>query len=225
MKSGDQLIVTSIVEVLRKKIISGELPPGKKMREVELSAEFCVSRTPIREAFRVLQSEGLLTYIPRCGVMVADWLDDLKVFEMIQVWGLLSTEASFLAAMNATDSEKAELLRIQDIMERDPFEPNKMGNLDHRLHGAIAKISRNSALYDYVCDIQSHLGSLAFATQFNERRYVNSVMEHKNMVDAIVNGHAELARAYTQIHFQLSAAFHRGNVQEFNQRLSGKKGP
>nr|WP_279323611.1 FCD domain-containing protein [Anaerotruncus rubiinfantis] len=144
---------------------------------------------------------------------------------MIQVWGLLSTEASFLAAMNATDSEKAELLRIQDIMERDPFEPNKMGNLDHRLHGAIAKISRNSALYDYVCDIQSHLGSLAFATQFNERRYVNSVMEHKNMVDAIVNGHAELARAYTQIHFQLSAAFHRGNVQEFNQRLSGKKGP
>jgi len=219
LKYNNSSAVEAVASTLRAKIINGEIQPGEKMKEISLTKELNVSRTPIREAFRILQSEGLLKYIPNRGVIVADGLDPQKVYEMICVWGILSASAAFHAAGSKDDEKKAQLMSVQSQMEREPFEAIKMTKLDYQLHRIVGELSGSSVLCDYIDDIQKKLEGFMYATRFNEKRYSFSIKEHRNMVEAIVAGNAELARIYTQLHFELSAQFHRDNIQEFNKRI------
>ena len=111
------VLVDYAAEMLRKKILGGELKPGQKVGEREMIAELKVSRTPLREAFRVLQAEGLLKHIPQRGVIVAEGLDEQEIIDMMYVQSILLQEASRLAAIHATEEELQELLEIQDALE------------------------------------------------------------------------------------------------------------
>ncbi len=210
---------TDIVEILRRQIINGDLKPGEKLREVKMAEELQTSRTPIREAFRVLQAEGLLEHKPNCSVTVAEGLDEQKIGELVQVWGILSEEAAYEACINGTNEEKRQLLEIQEKMEVENFESVKMSLLDYELHECIAKMSRNSVLTEQILDIQEQLKRVVYAIQFKEERYKDSIIEHRHMVDAILEGDCDLAKMYTKVHFHLSVIYNRNNVVDFNQRL------
>lgn len=211
--------IMDIVEILRERIINGELKPGEKLREIQMAKELKTSRTPIREAFRVLQAEGLLEHKPNCSVTVAEGLDEKKIGELVQVWGILSEEASYEACKNGSDEEKQQLQLIQTRMETEQFESVKMSLLDYELHELIAKMSKNTVLYEQISLIQEQLKRVVYATQFKRERFISSIVEHRHIVNAIVEGDEELAKLYTKVHFHLSVIYNRNNVVDFNQRL------
>ncbi len=218
-KHMDGTNTMEIVEIIREQILKGELKPGQRLREMQMAKELNTSRTPIREAFRILQAEGLLEHKPNCSVTVAEGLDAERIGELMQVWGILLAEAAYEACKWATDEEKTKLLEIQKRMEKEEFEPRKMSFLDYDLHNLTAKMSRNVILEEQILGISARLKQVVYATQFRKERFQCSIVEHRHIVNAIVDGNMEIARLYTKIHFYESVIHNRDNVLDFNRFL------
>lgn len=203
--NASQTSAEIVANRIRSAIIEGLLPPGHKLREVELAILMKSSRTPIREAFRVLQSEGYLEHVPRCGVVVAGIHKD----EIRQLWELrsiLESSAAALAATNISPEQLETLRKTQEQMETLAstsvhFEYNRM---DSVLHHTIAKASGNCKLEDSIARLW-HVTSLGRTRSiFWQERAIASCREHLNVVRAIEMGEPLLAQRYMQIHFEQS---------------------
>ena len=79
-----KLVTTATANKIRDAIESGELIPGQRISEIDLTSLFQVSRTPVREAFRILEAEGYLVHVPRCGVVVKE-LNNQEIIEVFEV--------------------------------------------------------------------------------------------------------------------------------------------
>lgn len=189
---------------LKSAIIEGLLPPGYKLREVELASYMKSSRTPIREAFRILQSEGYLEHVPRCGVVVAGIHKD----EVSQLWDLrsiLESAAAAKAATSASHEQRALLRETQKEMEHlAPSIHHEYSRLDAVLHHTIAKASGNAKLEDLIARMW-HVTSLGRTRSiFWQERAIASCREHCDVIMAIEMGEPMLAQRYMQIHFENS---------------------
>ncbi len=100
-----------VAELLREAIIQQKLKPGERVTELEIASRYGLSRTPIREAFRQLESEGFLKIIPRKGAVVAE-LDAKDIHDFYEIKAVLEGYAARIAAEKITDSEIAQLERI-----------------------------------------------------------------------------------------------------------------
>ena len=102
-----------VYEELKRQIVVGEIAPGTRMMEVELADEMGVSRTPVREAIRKLEKEGLVSIEPRRGA----YASDISIKEMVDVLEVrqdLEGMAAGLAAVKVTEEEKEELLKATE---------------------------------------------------------------------------------------------------------------
>ena len=113
-----------ILESIRDAIISGSIKPGAKVSEPELADRFGISRTPIREAFRQLESEGYLTVIPRKGAVVSAFTQK-DVEEFYAIKSILEGYAARLACTRLTDKE---IERAEEALLESAYE-NEEGNL------------------------------------------------------------------------------------------------
>lgn len=193
-----------IANRLKSAIIEGVLPSGHKLREVELASYMKSSRTPIREAFRVLQSEGYLEHVPRCGVVVAG----LRKDEISQLWELrsiLESAAAARAAAGISPEQMEFLLETQKRMEAlPPTEHYEYTRLDTILHHAIARAGGNAKLEDSIGRLW-HVASLGRTRSiFWRERVIASCREHSDVIKAIGMGEPVLAQRYMQIHFENS---------------------
>ena len=100
-----------IVEFVKDAIIKGRLKPGERVPESELAEMFGISRTPIREAFRQLESEGFITFTPRKGAIVSP-ITDKDVIEFYAIKGLLEGYAAKMACCKISDKE---IRRMEDL--------------------------------------------------------------------------------------------------------------
>lgn len=201
---ASQTTAEIVANRIKSAIIKGLLPPGHKLREVELATLMKSSRTPIREAFRVLQSEGYLEHVPRCGVVVAGIHKD----EIRQLWELrsiLESSAAFLAATNISPEQMAELRETQRLMEAvAPSVHFEYNRLDTALHHTIARASGNAKLEDSIFRLW-HVTSLGRTQSiFWQERAIASCREHLDVVRAIETREPMLAQRYMQIHFEQS---------------------
>jgi len=105
-----------VFEYLRQSIVEGKLEPGKRLMEIQMAEQLGVSRTPIREAIRKLELEGLVVMVPRKGAYVAD-VSIKDVLEVLEVRMVLEGLAASLAAERMSDSEIDELATICDEFE------------------------------------------------------------------------------------------------------------
>ena len=193
-----------IANRLKTAIIEGALPAGYRLREVELASYMNSSRTPIREAFRTLQSEGYLEHIPRCGVVVAGIQKD----EVSQIWELrsiLESTAAAKAAEHISSKQLDVLLETQTQMEKLPSEMHSEYTwLDTVLHHTIAKASANSKLEEAILRLW-HMASMGRTrSTFWQGRASASCREHYDVIQAIKMGDPILAHRYMQIHFENS---------------------
>lgn len=216
------VLVDYAAEMLRKKILGGELKPGQKVGEREMIAELKVSRTPLREAFRVLQAEGLLKHIPQRGVIVAEGLDEQEIIDMMYVQSILLQEASRLAAIHATEEELQELLEIQEEMETMKFEKEEANKKDREFHTLIAKASHNKTLLAHVTDIYDKINHFWYAISFRPERYPFSIKEHKEILSAIIMHEPDQAANCNKIHFAASFVSNRKKIREFNMAFYDK---
>ncbi|MEJ2027604.1 MAG: GntR family transcriptional regulator [Limibacillus sp.] len=169
-------------------IDSGELPPGSRLRESQLAERFGISRTPVREALRRLEAQGLVAHEPHRGVVVAQ-LDYDQLGELYAVREVLEGTAARLAARHASP-EEIEILR--DLVA--DHEANK------RFHRQINRACHNRYLNAMLENMRVNLALLSGTTfTLAERRQVVAA-EHAGIVEAIAEGDEEKAEMLARRH-------------------------
>lgn len=190
-----------VYEQLKLQILTGKITPGTRMMEVELADEMGVSRTPIREAIRKLEKEGLVTIEPRRGayasdISVKDMVDTLEVREDLE--GL----AAALAAERMTDEQMEELIQItrkysEAISNSDT---EKIISYDEQFHKHIVACSGNKTLIQLSETVQELALRFRYLFYDDFSRYENMPVEHRQILDAIKGGDADTARQTADNH-------------------------
>lgn len=190
-----------VYDELKRRIMTGQIPPGTRMMEIELSESFGVSRTPIREAIRKLEKEGLATIEPRRGA----YASLISVDDMIGVLVVradLEGLAAELASQNMTDEEYQEIVKINDAYEQ-AIKDNDTDSIiahDEAFHKAVVAASKNSALVQLGGEAQSMALRFRYLYYEDFSRYKNMPNEHQAIIDAIRSGNARRAREVASAH-------------------------
>lgn len=183
-----------ILETIRDAITSGKLKPGEKVAEPELAERMGISRTPIREAFRQLESEGYLTVIPRKGAVVISFSErDIEEFYAIK--SILEGYAARLACRNLTNREIDRLATINEKLrqlagERDVKQFFRVHNDFHEL---FIRAADNDKLRDLIADLLRKFQRLRVASLSLPGRMHVSVQEHDKIIEAFRNRDADAA--------------------------------
>ncbi len=193
-----------VLAELRQRIVDGDYPPGERLTEDRLAADFGVSRNPVREALRIVEADGLVTMLPRRGAVVAT-PDASTIADLFAVRSSLESVAARLAAERATPQDVADLRALLDAArlatEQDDF--SRVAELNTALHMRVITISGNRWL-------TSIAGSLYLHVQWVFRigaahRAPHSWHEHIRLVDAIEAGDADEAEAAALAHTDAAA--------------------
>jgi DNA-binding GntR family transcriptional regulator len=173
-------------ERLRTLIIEGELAPGARLNERELSERLGVSRTPLREAFRMLAADGLLVQLPNRGAQVVSLSrDDVRhAFEVMAALEGLSGE---LAAARVTDADVAELDALQSEMEQAHARRDlpTYYRVNRAIHERINAIAGNPILTHTFKTLNARLHALRFRSNLVQAKWDQAVAEHRQMIDAL----------------------------------------
>ena len=190
-----------VYEELKMQILTGKIVPGTRLMEVELAADMGVSRTPIREAIRKLEKEGLVTIEPRRGayasqISVKDMVDILEVRQDME--GL----AAYFASSRMTEEQMADLKRTSDSYNRAVAEGemDSMIAYDTRFHRIIVESCNNNILVHMIEQLQELVLRFRYIYYDDFRRAENMPEEHRQILEAIRDGRAEDARAAADIH-------------------------
>lgn len=188
-------ISTRIYKELASQIISGKLPPGKKLEEKNLAAQFGASRTPIREALRELAARGFIELIPRRGgVVTRIGLDQLV--DMLEAECEVEALCARLAAQRMTALEKSEIEVLYAKMQTITPEQNHGAylELNQELHTRICAGAHNATIGAMTRELRDRLAPFRQSqAQSIEERLTRSMQEHKEIVGAILAGNAEQA--------------------------------
>jgi DNA-binding GntR family transcriptional regulator len=192
-----------VFEYLRTSILNGELEPGERLMELQLADQLGVSRTPVREAIRKLELEGLVEMVPRKGAYVAD-LSVKDILDVLEVRAYLEGLAAYLAAERMADEEVEELKNVQSQFENSLGNMDREGMiaLDNKFHDKIIEGSKNNKLIQIVQGLHEQVQRFR-VIYFNEySQHEDLVKYHKAIVDAIEARDPKKAQKYAQIHIE-----------------------
>ncbi len=183
-----QTLREKILETIRDAILKGTLKPGERVSEPELADRFGISRTPIREAFRQLESEGYLTVIPRKGAVVASLSErDIEEFYAIKI--ILEGFAAKMAAEKLTTKDIERLETINDRLQQlaDAGNVKNFFRVHNEFHEVFIKAAGNEKLYEMISQLVLRFKRLRLASLSQPGRMEISVEEHRNMIEAFKN--------------------------------------
>lgn len=188
-----------ILEHIRDAIVSGSLKAGSHVSEPELAARYGISRTPIREAFRQLETEGYLTVIPRRGAVVSEF-SPKDVEEFYAIKSVMEGYAARRACENLTEKELDRLQSINDKLA----ELARSGDIKHffkihsDFHDLFIKAANNEKLRELIAGLVTKFQRLRFTSLSLPGRMAISVQEHEKIIDAFREKNADLAEALVQ---------------------------
>jgi len=171
---------------LRTLIIEGALAPGRRLNERELSDQLGVSRTPLREAFRMLAADGLVVQLPNRGVQVVA-LSPEDVRHAFEVMAGLEGMAGELAARNVTDGDLAALRALQSDMEAAHVQADLPAyyRANRAIHDRVSMIAANPVLSRMQHTLNVRLHALRFRSNLNRHKWDRAVAEHRSMLAAL----------------------------------------
>ncbi len=175
-----------LVERLRELIVESTLEPGVRVPERQLCERFAVSRTPLREALKVLASEGLLELLPRRGAQVTR-LTAADLDEMFPVMGALEALAGELACAQITETEMAEVraLHYQMVLHATRGELPEYFRLNQRIHEAIMAAARNPTLARLYRGLAGRVRRARYLANMSKPRWDQAVAEHEEILAAL----------------------------------------
>jgi DNA-binding GntR family transcriptional regulator len=201
--SGAQVVYST----LREQIASHELAPGARLHETELAASLAVSRTPVREALRMLLAEGLVDQLPTGGMVVAP-LDPEDMRELYVVRSALEGVVAREAAQRRTDDDLAELDGLIEQMGLLLEYPAEVLRLGQRFHGRLLEISGNRRCDQLLRQLRGHLARYQTITASVDPRRHEAFAEHRAILDAVRAGDDGAAEALMRAH--IMAAYTEG---------------
>ncbi|MGI5824276.1 MAG: GntR family transcriptional regulator [Bacillota bacterium] len=183
---GFQPLREMVFDVLMDAIMSGQLPPGERLMEVQLAEEMGVSRTPVREAIRRLELEGFVVMIPRKGAYVAG-LSIKDIVNIFEIRTALEQLAVGLAAerMTSDDLEALERMVVELSESAEEADVEAWTELDKKFHQLIYEYSRNDRLIQMMNNIIEQINRYRIISLSNPEVRLHSIEEHKKIVEAM----------------------------------------
>jgi DNA-binding GntR family transcriptional regulator len=171
---------------LRDMIVQDALTPGQRIRERSLAAQLDVSRTPLREALKVLATEGLVELSPHRGALVAN-PNPAEIRDMLRVLGVLEGLAGELACSAATQEEIDEIQALHYEMLASFARKDRLAyfKANQKIHQAIVAASRNQSLIETHARLNARLYRVRFQSNLRNRTWPTAIEEHKAILDAL----------------------------------------
>lgn len=172
---------------LRRDILSGKLLPGDPVKERDNAAEMGVSRTPMREAIRILAKEGLLILEPSKSPVVANPKYD-EVIENVDVLKLLELEAARIACEKASDAElqKIKTLQEQHAQTYEALDKIESFELDMEFHKSIVSASHNKTIISIHSSLLARLWRARYRASIRKKSGTRILRQHKQIADAML---------------------------------------
>lgn len=195
-------------------IRSGALVPGDRLLETELAARLGISRTPVREAIRQLEADGLVTHVPRSGAAIRK-LDYSEVTELYEMRVVLEATAARLAARTASEVELAEMDAINSEMEAVQGQGAVLYELNRQFHRVLFDSARNRYLTNSMRSLQKTMLILGPSTMEETGRAATAISEHAELLAALRSHDEDAAEASMRKHM-LGA--HRSRLRQLRDR-------
>lgn len=199
-------MVNRVYMELKERIVTFRLVPGTLLQEVDIGREFGVSRTPVREALRILQREGLVTSVPRKGAQVAS-PSFQEVAEAYQVRELLEPP---MAAVAAGRIDEGQLAHLEEILRQCPVSPRSheeagaVEKADGEFHRLIMEIAGNQLIERIVGEARLRCARLAYFV--SPARYERSSAEHFAILRALRDRDGARAEMLMREHIRAARA-------------------
>ena len=189
-----------VAERLRQQIFARQLEPGSWIDEQKLAADYGISRTPLREALKVLAAEGLVTMKVRRGAYVTEMsADDVK--QIYHLLGLLESDAAGVVAQRASTEQIQELRALHDKLEKQVRQRDAFFATNEQFHIRLLQMSGNRWLEQTVHDLRKVMKLNRHHSLFRQGRLAESLAEHREVMQAIERRDAEAAVRLMRRHF------------------------
>lgn len=195
-----------VFHTLRTAILKGDLKPGERLMELQLAAKLGVSRTPIREAIRMLEQEGLAITIPRKGAEVAK-MTEKDMEDVLQIRSALEELAVRLSCQKITAAELTELQAAMDQFEEMTKADDiaEVARADVNFHDVLYKASDNPKLLGLLNNLREQMYRYRVEYLKDRTIYPQLIEEHHHMYEALREKDADKAAAYTRKHLENQA--------------------
>jgi len=190
-----------VADRLRQQIFGRELEPGAWIDELKLCAELGISRTPLREALKVLAAEGLVTMKVRRGAYVTE-MSEQDVREAYQLLALLESDAAAGVAQRASDAELQELQDLHQLLEEQVEHRDAFFAANERFHLRLLEIEGNRWRQQIITDLRRVMKLNRHHSLFKQGRLQESLDEHRALLSALLRRDAEATATLLRAHFQ-----------------------
>ena len=206
--SGNSLapkaLYVEVAELLRQRIFKRELEPGSWIDELKIAEEYGISRTPLREALKVLAAEGLVTMKVRRGAYVTE-VSTTDLADVYHLLSLLESDAAGVVATKATDAELAELKALHEELEAAAVlgtaNTDAFFALNERFHMRLLEIANNRWRDQMVADLRKVMKLNRHNSLLKTGRIGESLAEHRAIMAALVARDAETTAQRVREHF------------------------
>ena len=189
-----------VAELLRQRIFNRELEPGSWIDELKLAEEYGISRTPLREALKVLATEGLVTMKVRRGAYVTE-VSERDLADVYHLLALLESDAAGVVATEATAAQLKELQSLHRELEKSVGQREKFFELNEVFHMRLLAIADNRWRDQMVADLRKVMKLNRHNSLLKNGRIEESLAEHQVIMAALLARNAQASVAAMQKHF------------------------
>ena len=197
-------LADQVFEKLENDIIHGVYPKGEILTEMKLAEQLGVSRTPIREALRRLEQERLIQESGKGSVVIGISADDL--LDIMNIREHIEGLSAYYACLNLTEEAKQELQHIVDLQDFyfTKWDPEHLQQADDAFHDAICELSGRMVIRDTLIPLHRKTRRYRRTVMGNKIRAEKSLQEHHQILEAILSGDPEKARAAMEQHIHMA---------------------
>ncbi|MEO8013034.1 MAG: GntR family transcriptional regulator [Polaromonas sp.] len=190
-----------VAELLRQRIFNRELAPGSWIDELKLAEEYGISRTPLREALKVLATEGLVTMKVRRGAYVTE-VSDSDLANVYHLLALLESDAAEVVANKATDAQIRELQVLHNELEKAVKNRERFFEINEAFHMRLLEIANNRWRDQMVADLRKVMKLNRHNSLLKSGRIEESLLEHRAIMAALVARDAAETAQCMREHFK-----------------------
>jgi DNA-binding GntR family transcriptional regulator len=196
-----QALYMDVAEALRQRIFAGELAPGAWVDEMHWAQVFGISRTPLREALKVLAAEGLVAMRPRRGAYVAE-ISAADAQHIYRLLALLEADATAELAASITDTQLGQLAELHGRLMQQLDQHDAFFATNEAFHMTVLHLAGNRWRQQIVADLRKAMKLARHHSLFKAGRMADALDEHASIMAALQARDPELARSLVMQHFE-----------------------
>jgi DNA-binding GntR family transcriptional regulator len=189
-----------VAELLRQRIFARELEPGSWIDEVKIAEAYGISRTPLREALKVLAAEGLVTMKVRRGAYVTE-VNEKDLSDVYHLLALLESDAAGVVASRASDAELQSLAELHQSLEKSQDDREAFFRLNEQFHQRLLQLADNRWREQMVADLRKVMKLHRHQSLLKSGRINESLDEHRQLLQALQARDADASAQRMREHF------------------------